>query len=270
MKPTPYAELNHVLHRLARGAEEALGDDFVGAYLQGSFATGDFDQHSDVDFLVVVEADVSPGQEAGLQALHEAIFAMETPWAQHLEGSYVPRASLRFADPEHTPWLYIDNGSRTLERSSHDNTLVVRWVTRERGVTLVGPSPRQLIEPVAAAALRLEVQATMREWGADLLWGQARLDTRWAQPFAVLSFCRMLQTLETGTVESKPAGAAWARQRLDPRWDGLIARAWQQRPDPSLKARQQADPADLALTREFIRYAIALADAEGEASGSVV
>jgi hypothetical protein len=40
--PTPYAELNGVLAHLLVGARAALKDNFVGAYLQGSFAVGDF------------------------------------------------------------------------------------------------------------------------------------------------------------------------------------------------------------------------------------
>ena len=32
----------------------------------------------------------------------------------------------------------------------------------------------------------------------------------------------MLHTLETGTVQSKPAGAAWANETLDSRWRPLI------------------------------------------------
>ena len=40
-KTTPYAELNEVLNFLVNGAMEAPQDNFVGAYLQGSFAIGD-------------------------------------------------------------------------------------------------------------------------------------------------------------------------------------------------------------------------------------
>ena len=52
--PTPYPELNTVLRELVDRLQAALGDNFVGAYLQGSFAVGDFDQDSDCDFIVVV------------------------------------------------------------------------------------------------------------------------------------------------------------------------------------------------------------------------
>lgn len=51
LKPTPYPDLNEVLDDFVASVVTALGSDFVGAYLQGSFAIGDFDQNSDVDFI---------------------------------------------------------------------------------------------------------------------------------------------------------------------------------------------------------------------------
>jgi predicted nucleotidyltransferase len=52
-QPTPYADLNTVLRELVAWVQRILRDDFIGAYLQGSFAIGDFDIYSDVDFLIV-------------------------------------------------------------------------------------------------------------------------------------------------------------------------------------------------------------------------
>src|SRR5206468_2198321 len=45
--PTPFTELNDVLRIFVESVRAALADTFVGAYLQGSFVIGDFDQHSD-------------------------------------------------------------------------------------------------------------------------------------------------------------------------------------------------------------------------------
>lgn len=254
--PTPYSELNVVLHQLVTRAQQSLGDTFIGAYLHGSFAVGDADEHSDVDFLIAVEREITADQRAALQAMHEAIYDLATPWAQHLEGSYFPRDLLRRDDKLATPLLYLDNGSRTLIRSAHDNTMVVRWVLREHGIALAGPPPHTLVDPIDPATLQQEVRAVMRDWGATLLANPDRLNTRWYQPFAVLSYCRMLHTLQTAAIESKLAGATWAKANLDPRWVGLVERAWAERPGHWLKVQQPADPADLQQTIAFINYAI--------------
>jgi hypothetical protein len=265
-EPTTDAALNAVLRDLVAGARTALGANFRAAYLQGSFAVGDWDAHSDVDWLIAIERDIAPDELDALQALHARLYQLPLPWAQHLEGSYMPLAILRRADLAQARLLFLGNGARQLERSAHDNTAVVRWVTREHGITLAEPPPATLIDPVSAAALRREVRATMREWLNDITAGRYRVESRWAQPFVVLTYCRMLHTLRTGRVESKPAGARWAIGALDARWAGLIQRTWDDRPDPPRKLLLPADPADIAATLEFVRYAIALGD-QWEAAG---
>lgn len=86
--PTPYPELNSVLRDLVDSVQTVLSNNFVGAYLQGSFAVGDFDLHSDVDFIIVTEEELSQVEVQALQILHEHIYCIDIPWAQHLEGFY--------------------------------------------------------------------------------------------------------------------------------------------------------------------------------------
>jgi predicted nucleotidyltransferase len=238
-----------------------LGPNFVGAYLHGSFALGDWDSHSDVDFLVVIEHPLSDAELAALQEMHGRIHDRPSPWAQHLEGSYFPRDLLKHGDHTETPLYYLDNGSRELVLSNHDNELVVLWVTRECGLARqdrapAGPDADSLVAPVLAKDLRQEVFTTMQTWGREILEGEYPIDNRWAQPFAVLSTCRMLHTLHTATITSKPAAARWAQATLDSRWVDLIQRAWDDRPNPSVKVRQPADPDDVERTRAFIKYAL--------------
>jgi len=255
--PTPYADLNEVLGELVARVPGVLGANLIGAYLQGSFAVGDFDAYSDVDFLVVVEEEIPDAQLPLLQALHGDIFQMRSVWAQHLEGSYIPKAALRRLPPPRREFLYLDNGSRELVRSDHDDSAVVYWILRERGISLIGSEPRDLVTPVSVEALRQETLQTMRTWREQWLANPSSLNNRFYQPFAVLSYCRMLHALQSGTVQSKPEGAAWANEALHSRWHPLIQRALDARPgDAAWKVHQEATPADLAETWEFIQYAL--------------
>lgn len=251
--PTSDQALNTVLHELVTGLRALLGQNFLAVYLQGSFGVGDWDIHSDVDFLVAVEEDFADGQVLGLEALHRRIYDLDSEWAKHLEGSYFPRAVLKRLEAGCGPLLYLDNGSHDLIRSQHDNTQVVRWVTREHGIALAGPLATGLIDPVSADDLRAEVASVMRDWAEEIFAGRYSQDNRWAQPFTVLSYCRMLHTLACGRVESKPAGVAWAQASLEPRWHDLIRRAWADRPYPTEKVRLRADAEDVAATVDFIR-----------------
>ena len=255
MRRTPYSDLNAVLQELVAGMRAALGTSFVGAYLQGSFGVGGADEHSDVDFAAVVEEELSVSQVEALQILHERIFRLDSSWAQHLEGSYFPKDILRSCSRVGTPLWYLDNGHRQLERSTHCNTVVVRWTVREHAVALAGPLPALLIDPIPIEALRQEILETLHRWGQEILDDPRPFNNRFYQSFIVLSYCRMLHSLHTGTIGSKRTGAEWAKAALDPSWAALIDRTWGGRPNPELSVRQPADPADFTRTLEFIRYA---------------
>lgn len=253
-QPTPYSDLNAVLQALVSGTQAVLGRDFLGAYLQGSFALGDFDAHSDVDWIIVTHDELSAAQVEALQTLHGRLYALACPWAQHLEGSYFPKSVLRRPPVPGQRLWYLDNGSRELVLSDHCNSLVVRWQLREHGILLAGPPVADLLDPVPADALRREIYTVMHTWGGEILSAPERYNNRFYQGFIVLSYCRMLHSLHTGEVRSKRLGAEWAKAALDPAWAGLINRAWATRPTPEVSVRQPADPADMQQTLAFVRY----------------
>ena len=81
--------------------------------------------------------------------------------------------------PKHSEQLwYLDNGSRSLIRSDHCNTLVVRWVVYEHGVVLAGPDPSTLVDPVPIDQLRREILAVIHDWGRQILAKPEHYDNR--------------------------------------------------------------------------------------------
>jgi hypothetical protein len=254
--PTPYADLNSVLRELVNNLRIVLNDNFVGAYLQGSFAVGDFDLSSDCDFIVVTENELSDNEVQALQGAHERIFRLDIPWAQHLEGSYFPKKTLCDYTRCGTELWYLDHGSRSLIRGKHCNTVVVRWVVRENGITLAGPSPETLVEPIPVEALRHEIMRTLVGWGHEVIADPDPYNNRFYQAFIVLNYCRMLHDLVNGFPGSKRAGAEWVKANLDPSWTDLIDRAWSGRPNPAVSVRQRADPQDFKDALRFIGFII--------------
>src|SRR5215216_5218170 len=81
-------------------------------------------------------------------------------------------------------------------------------------------------------------------------------NSRFGQSFTVLTYCRMLQTLHTGTVQSKKAGAKWAQEFVDPKWIKLIDQAWNEREGVrfGVKIGQRVEVSSLYETLEFIKY----------------
>ena len=148
-KLTPYLRLDELLIEHAHALEHASTGNFVGMYLIGSLAVGDFDAASDVDFIVVTNDELSPEKLAAVQAAHSDYLARHDRWTTHLEYSFFPMAKLQtlsspFSESHRSPLadrlLWYFNGPSP-ERSDHDNTLVTRWTLRERGVRVLGPEP---------------------------------------------------------------------------------------------------------------------------------
>jgi predicted nucleotidyltransferase len=250
---TQFPELDEVLTEFVEGVRSLLGGNLAGIYLQGSFAIGDADEWSDVDFVVVTETALGDGDRPSLDALHERVYHLPSRWAAHLEGSYIDRGLLRTVDVERTPLLFLDHGAQHLTWDDHCNTAYVRWTLREHGVVLAGPRPVELIDPVAADALREEGRERIPEW-AEWAFSSTEM-SRWKQPHLVLSLCRILYTIETGTVASKRVAGEWAIRELDPEWRSLIRQALDDRPDPVGRSRQWAEQPDVARTLDFVRYA---------------
>lgn len=254
---TCFPDLDSLLDDLVTSVRGILGDAFVGAYLLGSFALGDADEHSDVDFLVVTDPEVSAAQLVELQIMHARLYRRDTPWGQHLEGSYIARDLLRRLDRARTPLPFLDNGARELVSDPHCNTAVVRWTLRERGVALAGPEPDTLVDEITHAALGDEMRWMVAEYGA---WARDPAEppmSRWKQPYLVLTTCRILHTSATGVVGSKREAAVWALGHLDHAWVDLIEGALVDRADPWRKVHEQADAALAERTQAFCDYALA-------------
>ena len=256
MTPTPYLELNEVLDELVSRMRAVLKTELVGAYLQGSFAVGDFDEHSDVDMVFVVLHEMASDQVDALQVMHDQIYQLDSRWAQHLEGSYFPTEILRTHAGRGQDLWYLDNGARFLIRSDHCNTILVRRVLWDKGIPLAGPSPRSLVEPISDKLLRAEIFETIDHWGRVILDDPGAYNNRFYQSFIVLNFCRMLHDLHHGRPGSKREGAEWAKSILDPCWSALIDAAWDGRPNPEIQVRQPADPLLFADTLRLVKVVI--------------
>ncbi|MBC2934990.1 aminoglycoside adenylyltransferase domain-containing protein [Nocardioides sp. zg-1228] len=250
--PTRYALLNGVLHDLVTGAHDALGDALVGAYLQGSFALGAGDEHSDCDFLVVVSARPDATQEAALRRLHHDLPHRDGFWWGHLEGSYAVAVDLRTTAGLGREWLYVDHGSDRMEWSTHCNQPWTRWILREHGITLAGPCPVGLVEPVPEEVLRDAARAGLATLVDEVLgWCPPRV--AWCQRYLVVQASRSLYTVRTGEVASKRDALRWAMVHGDPRWRPLLQQVLADR-DQGLDPQAPPRPGSMEAAREFAAY----------------
>lgn len=247
--PTPHPDVNAVLHILLSGVQTILGNHFVGMYLYGSLASGDFEpRRSDIDFLVVTADELPDEMLPALEAMHTRISASGLKWATRLEGDYIPQPALRRYDPTHAsyPHLGVD-GHFDVEQHGSDS-VIQRYLLREQGIVLAGPAPQTLIDPVQPNDLRRAVLGILREWWSPMLDDPDRLHSSEYQAYAILTMCRMFYTLQHGILVSKPVAARWAQKALGEPWAAVIelALAW----------RHDAQMEKLNETLDFIRYTL--------------
>lgn len=243
-----------VLTAMAEGVHGILGEMLVGVYLKGSFALGSGDLHADVDFLVATHHGLDPGQEAAVRHLHQVLPDRDEHWAHVLEGSYASLDDLKKRADQSVPWLYVDNGNRDMEWSSHDNTEVFRWVLHNRAIAVHGPPAATLIDAVPPLALRHEAAALALSRTQDIAADPDYLRNGWGQPHEVLTRCRLLFTATRAQVIGKRDAATWCKNVVPEEWHDLIDRAVAARPNPTVRAQQLADPTLAERTWDFVEF----------------
>jgi hypothetical protein len=250
---THYPEVNQLLQKLLKETQTILDGQFVGMYLFGSLTSGDFDQDSDIDVVIVTADEISDDTFSALQVMHERIYTGDSPWTIQLEVSYIPKRALWRYDPTNALHPHIDRGSDEFFMMQHDESWIVqRYVLHKRGITLAGPAPQTLIDPVLSSDLRQAMLVILNGWASQILEEPAKIKQRGGQSYTVLSICRILYTLQYGTVVSKSAAARWVQETSSNRWMPLIERTWAGRHNPGA----EASPEDVNETLEFIRYTL--------------
>ncbi|MBA2651326.1 MAG: DUF4111 domain-containing protein [Tatlockia sp.] len=242
--PTQKIMLTHLTNEI----KKILKDNFIGAYVHGSLATGDSVSSSDIDVVIVIKKDITLNEIEPFQQLHHKLYdALESPWGQRLELSYAPIDIFRKrqieprdppneprtnewidpstqAPPQFYPFWYLDNGAKQLGRSEHDNTQIVRWVVREKGIVLEGPDPKEIIDPVSKADLINDLKNTFNMISKK--WNNLEsLNSLGMQTFFVTLCCRAQHCLHTGIISSKKVASEWAQQSLGKQYHDLIKEA---------------------------------------------
>lgn len=257
LPPAVRQDVADICDPLLAGIQDVLGRDLVGLYLEGSLALGDLDDASDLDFVAVSEQPIDAARFARLQRLHDSLQQLPVRFATDLEGSYADRAQVRAARPvvERMPNLERGPAERLKWEPVWAAWMVHLAILREHGVVLYGPPPSGLVDPISPGELRRTISPILVEWGGAFLARPGLAAQPGYQPYAVLSICRMLYTMDHGAVTSKRLAAQWAARALDERWRPLIEAAWdERRRDPIPVPAERVGP-----TLDFVRMALSRA-----------
>ena len=152
---TGYDDVDHVLHWFLAQAQALLGAELVGMYLAGSLALGDFDPAtSDIDFIIVTEAELASALIAGLRDMHARFDQCASPWSGRIEAVYVDRDALRTFPPGEQAYPQAEKGRGLFVEPVEIGWIFQCWTLREHGVVLAGPAPKALVPPLERDEMR--------------------------------------------------------------------------------------------------------------------
>jgi hypothetical protein len=253
--PTPFADVNGVLGNVLAQIQALLGSHFQGMYLVGSLALGDFDpRSSDIDFVVVTDIDIGDDLFDRLHDIHAQFAAGSSPWAHKIEAIYVSYATLHHGAPSASHYPQIEKGTQ-LFKAPLESGWVFQCITiRDRGVVVAGPDPRTLVGSIEPRYLHSAAAEIAGRW-----LEQAETDPTWlpwlrqrdAQTFVIMTLCRLLYSLTTRSVASKPRAAEWAQKELGQPWGALIERTLAKQHQAGTIAQSEEDE-----TLAFIQFTL--------------
>jgi hypothetical protein len=226
---TPYPDVNTVVHDVLMNVQAILGPQLHGMYLVGSLALGDFHpKDSDLDLIIVTVGALSDEAVEGLRDLHQRFDDSASAWARRCDVTYIPQDVLRDSSPTAARYPIVEWPWHLALAPLESGWPIQRYTLREFGVVVSGPDPSSLMDPVNPDDLRQASAAIVDRWR-----DQAHSDPEWPvwlrEPgnlrFVMLTLCRLLYTLETGSVASKPQAVSWVKRTLPSLWSEPIGRA---------------------------------------------
>jgi predicted nucleotidyltransferase len=228
MNVTPYSEVNQILEQLINQLQAVLGNNLVGLYLCGSLVWGDFDPEiSDVDLMAATGLDINKKEFAELNEMQAALIGYYPKFDNRLEIAYISINALRTFKTKTSPIAIISPGEPFHIKEAGADWLINWYLIREKGVTLFGPSPTQLIGPISKEEFVAAVRRQAADWRE---WIVHTKDSRPYQGYAILTMCRALYACQNGDQASKKQAALWAIQKY-PSWAEQIQKALQWRKD---------------------------------------
>lgn len=257
--PTAYTDINELLELLLSGMQKILGEKLIGLYIFGSLVVGDFDyESSDIDLVAAISAELDEHEFERLKMMQADIVRNNKKWDDRIEIGYISVENLKKSKPHFTIAL-ISPGEPFHVKEADTDWIINRYVLREKGIALFGPSPKTLVDSISKEELIQAVQEQAKEWREWIHHDRQRN----FQAFAILTMCRALYTFKTGDFVSKKQAALWAEKEL-PHWSSLIQNAllWRE----AWRDEQVDHDATLQETLQFVRFAIS--QCENDASVS--
>lgn len=229
MHPTPYPDINALLAELLADIQATLGKRLIGLYLYGSLVWGDFNEAvSDIDLLAATAFDLTGQDAARVRQMHDAFARRHPRWDGRIEVQYFSRLGLKTFRDQPRSMGNISPGEPFHLIQAGREWLLNWYFVLTYGVTLYGPPPDTLIDPISKDEFIQGVRDHAASWREHIT--ATEHDAPY-QSYAILTLCRALYTHRHGEQVSKDQAARWAAEQF-PEWATLIQNALIWRSDP--------------------------------------
>jgi hypothetical protein len=224
-----HSEIRQLLASLLSEMQKNLGDNLVGLYLYGSLVWGDFDDDvSDIDMLAATALTINDEEFDRLQHMHDDFARQHAAWRDRIEVQYFSLYGLKMFKTQSNPMANISPGEPFHMIQANRLWLMNWYFVQDYGLTLFGPPPQTLIDPITKDEFLLAVQDDAASWRERI--ANAKNSPR-HQSYAILTLCRALYAHQHREQTSKKRAALWASQKF-PAWADLIEDAliWRKTP----------------------------------------
>lgn len=239
-----------LLEQLLPQWQALLHLDLIGVYLFGSLVTGDFDEVSDIDLMVVTESDLTAAQFHALDHMQQQAVQRLPEWEHRLEVVYLSRRALRTFRTERSTIAVISPGEPFHFKEAGNDWLINWYLVRAKGLTLLGQAATTIIEPISTDEYLAAVRQQVLEWRD---WVQTVRDSLPGQGYAILTMCRALYACMHGEQASKRQAAEWATEQY-PAWAAAIRDAWHWR--KTWREISDDPHVHFPRTQQFVLFAI--------------
>src|SRR5512145_2260122 len=196
MNPTPYPDINQLLQELLAGIQAVLGDNLVGLYLYGSLVWGDFDHAiSDIDLLAALASDLDEREGEAIKQMHAALARRFPAWDDRIEVQYYSCLGLKTFKTQPRRMGNISPGEPFHLIEAGNEWLMNWYFVQDYGLTLFGPPPQTLIDPLTKADFMQAI------YDHVVYWREHVRETQPSPPYqtyAVLTLCRALYSWRNG------------------------------------------------------------------------
>lgn len=218
MKLTAYPQANAALSILLTNLQKILGDKLVGFYLYGSLTSGDFDESiSDIDLLAAVKTSISQEEFEKLEHMHQNFVREYPEWDDRIEVQYLSLEALKTFKEKESAVVTISPGEPFQRKMIGKHWLMNWYMVREKGLTLFGPDPKTIIEPISKEEFIQSVKGHAENWND---WVKD-MKSKYGQAYAILTLSRALYAYKNGDEVSKRQAAEWVQKEL-PQYSDLI------------------------------------------------